>query len=284
MHRFLIVLLALALAGCPPTRNGRLDDDDDATSDDDDATADDDDAADDDDSMDDDDDDTPIEPPPPWDDDDIADDDDDDDDLCAEPGQTSLWFDASAGDIDGTWFEGDVAWNGSRLTVDGDSGPLLSVAVLGDNVDMDLMFSEVQGAGRVLVAATSWGAWTANGVLAIQSYWSYSTVVLGVNSPSVPAIGEIGYSLSVAPLDTACTTPLFDVDGCGLAAALPLGVELSTDWSAEYSEIWPDGFQWMGDGQFMHHTGWQLLGPSTCSDFDSVGYSWSYRTWGSVDG
>ena len=276
MRRALILLSALFLFACPPTRQGN--DDDDSANDDDDVTSDDDDATgDDDDTEPSEDDDDIVDPPPPIDDDDSTPwpDDDDDDDQCALQGVGGVWFDASAGDEDGTWFEGEVGWDGTYVTVEPAAGPAMAFQVLADNVNLDEIFLYIGGPGRVMVAATSWGAWTANGVLAVQDDSTGATAVLGLNSPSVPAVSTLGFDLSVEADLTACPTPLFDVDGCGEAAAVPLDVEVATDWTVEAAQTWPGALQWMGYGVFQQFQGWQIFEPM-CSDFTSPGYSWAY--------
>ena len=291
MPRALFLLLALFVFGCPPSLNGGDDDDDDAADDDDSAAGDDDDATVDDDDDDDDtepsdDDDVIDPPPPPLDDDDSTpwpDDDDDIVDSCAEPGVGGVWFDASAGDADGIWYEGEVAWDGSDVTVTPAFGPALAIPVTSSNVDLASVFLYIGGPGRVMVAATSWGWESANGVLAVQDDYSGAVAVLGVNSPSVPALSTLGFDLTVTPDFTSCTTPQFDVDGCGMGAAVPLGVEVATDWSAEYTQTWPGAWQWMGNGIFTQYQGWQVF-ETVCEDFESPGYSWTYSLSLDIDG
>ena len=74
-----------------------------------------------------------------------------------------------------------------------------------------------------------------------------------------------------------------EVDGCGMGAALPLEVEITNPWTASIMTTWPDTANWASDGQFNQYQGWQVF-ELLCDDFDSPGYSWSYRVYGDVDG
>ncbi len=270
------------LAGCPPERRGGNDDDD-ATADDDDITGDDDDATGDDDDtpivIDDDDDDS-------WPDDD--DDDatgDDDDDQCGDLVESGIWFDASAGEGTGLVLQGELNWDGTSVTVTAEDGPAFVLPVSGTNVDLDTLFSEVAGPGEFFLIATSWGAWTANGVLAIHNY-SGSYLTLGVNSPGAPEqMDNDWFWVSARPAVNTCTEPLFDVDGCGEGAALPLDFDI-IDWNGPFwsGSTWPGQLVApAGPWTFEQYQGWQIF-ENWCDDFDSSGYSWSFKYYEDVDG
>ena len=282
MRSIWLLLALFALAACAPDRRGR--DDDDATADDDDATADDDDATADDDDTPIDDDDTPIDDDDtPPDDDDTAPD-DDDDDQCGDQVDRSIWFDASPGDFSGLALEGELNWDGTNLSVSPDFGPAFALPIYGTNVDLDTLFGDVAGPGAVFVIATSWGAWTANGVLAIHSY-SGSYLTIGVNSPGAPEqMDNDWFWVSAQPRVDECTVPLFDVDGCGEGAALPLDFEI-IDASGPFwsGSTWPGELVAPGPWTFEQYQGWQIF-ENWCDDFDSPGYSWAFKYYEEMDG
>ena len=250
----LLLLMALTTLGCPPS----LGDDDDATGDDDDATGDDDDGT--------------------MDDDDATG--DDDDDVCSQIGEGWLWIDASAGSTGPTIFEGQLAWDGTTLSVTPDIGPTFSLSISAEGVELDNLFSGIWGYGRVMVEATSWGAWTPKGVVAVISDDSGTQVALGTDGTGADGLSAVGLGVWVTPALEVCTEPLVDVDGCGMGAALPL------DWALpglEGVRTYPGESAWY-DGWSLNQYRSYAIFESNCEDFDNVSVSWTLRWDGAIDG
>ena len=269
--KFLFLCLLAPLAACPPTLN----DDDDATGDDDDVTPDDDDVTADDDDV------TP-------DDDDVTPDDDDvtpsdDDDLCSDLGEGSIWFDASAGGIDGMWLEGELSWSGDTLSVSPEFGPAFGLPIYAEGVDLDRLLGDITGPGRLFLVATSWGAWTANGVVAVETSDVLRRVILSSAGATVPSLAEFGIDLQIDPLESQCTQGLVDMQGCGLAAALGMQVAMATPWTASEWEAWPGDNALMSQWEWNLYESWRIF-ETNCDDFDTTRWSWSLNYVGEMDG
>jgi hypothetical protein len=248
LHWILLLAVALGLSGC--NESGTLGDDD--ASDDDDIDGDDD-------------------------DDDIADDDiADDDDItepvaCANVGEDGPGFDAHGAPQDGEWIAGRLGWDGEFLSVAPEFGPAYATRIwYGPDVEMDALMDGIHGnAGRLYRQASASGAWTTHGVVAVATDDGAHQLVMGSTGTPVPALDAIGFELRVDPDFDACSTPLVDMNGCGLGAAVPMQIRLGAD----EAEVWPGSIAPMDGYTFRLYSSWQVF-EMLCDDFDSPYFSW----------
>ena len=90
--------------------------------------------------------------------------------------------------------------------------------------------------------------------------------------------------LAAAALLVGCTPlpePQFDVDGCGEGAAMP--VVFLVPGEPDPLELWPGMAVGSPARKVALYSGWEVF-DVLCDDFDSPGYSWSWRAFFDVDG
>lgn len=250
MRPLLLLLPALA---CVPTLNNDGPDDDDTTGDDD--------SVGDDDSIS---------------DDDIADDDIADDDIigdddvvspCSSRGFGNFWLEGPGIDTEGTWYDGDLSWDGStgQLDVTDSAGSLVSF-----QTGTDAPFWFASGAGRVFWYSPGNTFGRTDSLIAVEAGGVRGAV--GVDT-FPPDILSQEWSFWMMPRSGDCAEEAQD-DGCGLWGVLPIDVEWEDPWGAGSFQLWPGNWGTLSYEQVQILDSYEYY-EVYCPDLPSLTVSWS---------
>jgi hypothetical protein len=261
MRQLLLLVSALALVACQPSLSNDPVDDDDGADDDD--LSDDDDLADDDDFIDDDD---------LIDDDDDDDDNDDDDWFCGDvgSGDISIGSPTLGFDFEGTWYEGELAFDGSELSLTLDTGEVHTITV-----SWDEPLWNVQGFGSLFWYSPLNSGWGTDSLLAIDMGTEIGRVLIGNSTEPPPSLSDV-WGLDVVPDTNTCSDEL-EEDECGVFQALPVQVhEWVEGGPTAVTMVPPDSWIEVGDGySFVLQRG-AYYPEVYCMDFYEWQYSYAY--------